>query len=109
MKSILFVAAACFAFVTPAAAQPAQPQADAHAQHQIHGQHDGHTAHAQHQNGQHPDGHAAHQANGECCADKNGNGKMDCCDGAQAADRPCCAEHAEGAAHAPVAEAPSHD
>jgi hypothetical protein len=34
---------------------------------------------------------------------------MDCCDGAQAADRPCCAEHAEGGAQAPAAEAPSHD
>jgi hypothetical protein len=89
MKFYLFAAAAAFAFATPAAAQPAQS-------HQGHG---AHNAQGQAQHGQHGQGHQGHGAgmdhsqHANCCGDKNGNGKMDCCEGKEAAQRPCCAQH----------------
>ena len=84
---------------SPAVAQtaPAQ-QHQGHDQHQQHqgqqqgqppGQPQGQAQHGQHQQGQ-------HQERGGCCADRNGNGRMDCCEGmAQAGDRRgCCPEQA---------------
>ena len=75
MKNL--VTAIALAFALPAAAQtaPVAPQPAPHAQHQM----------GQHQMGQHQSGeHAQHQAQGSaggCCADRNGNGRMDCCEG----------------------------
>ena len=55
------VATLALAFAAPVAAQTAP----AHQDHQQHGQH---------QQGQ-------HQGHGDgCCADRNGNGRMDCCE-----------------------------
>ncbi len=88
MKTSIFAAAAALAFAaTPALAQTA-------GQHQHHsGQHGaGHgDNHAQHGagHGQHGADHSKHK---DCCGDKNGNGKMDCCEGKEA--MPCCAKHA---------------
>jgi hypothetical protein len=79
------ILATAFALViaAPAAAQPAPVQQ----QHQGHDQHG--QSHDQH--GQMP----AHEEQGDCCADRNGNGRMDCCEHmAQAGDRRgCCQEH----------------
>ena len=93
MKTILFAATAAFTFVTPAMAQPAQPAAG----HQGHDMsaHQGHAS-AQHQG--HAADHAQHQAGqaDDCCADRNGNGKMDCCEHMETAEaRDCCADHAQ--------------
>ena len=77
-----FVSAIALVIASPALAQtaPAQPQQDhgQHAQHQQHGQHGQHQQEGQHQqHGQHQGGeHAAH----DCCADRNDNGRMDCCE-----------------------------
>jgi hypothetical protein len=82
----IIVAAIALALAFPAAAQTAP------AQHQGHGQ----PAPPQHQPGQHQPGqHQGHEDG--CCADRNNNGRMDCCERmAQAGEaRGCCAEHAE--------------
>lgn len=82
MKYVLVTLA--LALAAPAAAQTA-PDA-----HQGHGQHQqqGHQQHQQHQPGQtqgHGDG---------CCADRNGNGRMDCCErmAGQSGDGCACCE-----------------
>ena len=90
----IFVTAIALVFAIPAAAQTAPvPQ-----QHQDHAQH-GQMQHGQMQHdpaqpagpGQH-DGHANM---GDCCADRNGNGRMDCCENmAQGDRRNCCQEQA---------------
>lgn len=118
MKTILIAAAAAFASVTPAAAQPAPVQAPAatctpeHAamghctlpaqpsQPQSHqGQAQGH---AQHGGGQ------SHSQMSDCCRDADGNGKMDCCENmAAAGQRPCCAQHGEPAQQAAPAPSPN--
>lgn len=88
----------------PAAAQtaPAQ-QHQGHDQHQQHGQgqQQGQAQPGQHQQGQ-------HQEQGGCCADRNGNGRMDCCEGmAQSGDRRgCCPEQAP--TPAPAAQPQEH-
>ena len=95
----IFVSAIALAFAVPAAAQTA-PAAQPHA---AHGQHQsgsaassGQTGHAGHQMpaNQHggPDGqHQGHSMGGGCCADRNGNGRMDCCEGmAAGAGGGCC-------------------
>lgn len=69
----IIVAAIAFTIAVPAAAQTAPaPQG----QHQGHDQHQGHGQHQQH--GQHQPSQP--QGPGDCCADRNGNGRMDCCE-----------------------------
>ena len=104
------IAAVALVTVAPAAAQsaPATQHQD-HSQHQQHGQghgqHQGqdHSQHGQQQGQQ----HGQHQAHGDCCADRNGNGRMDCCEAmAQSGDRRgCCPEQAP----APSAQPQGHD
>lgn len=70
MKYVLVTLA--LALAAPAAAQTAPDAHQGHGQHQQQGQQ--HDQHQQHQPGQtqgHGDG---------CCADRNGNGRMDCCE-----------------------------
>lgn len=86
--------AVALAIASPAAAQTApvqQPQG--HAQHQPGQGHD--------QHGQMP----AHGAQGGCCADRDGDGRMDCCQHmAEARDRRgCCQERAPQPAPEPQA------
>ena len=94
MKTILIAAAAAFAFLSPAAAQPAQGGAT----HQGHdtSMHAGHDM-PQHQ-GQSDDAHKTgdHAKKMDCCADRDGNGKMDCCEKMQTSEaQDCCADHAQ--------------
>ena len=63
------VTAAALAIASPAFAQAAPA-----AGHQGHDQHQQNGQHQQH--GQHQPG----QEHGDCCADRNGNGRMDCCE-----------------------------
>lgn len=92
----IIVTAIALAFATSAAAQTA-PQAG-HAQHPAsppagHAQHHAAGGHAGHQPaaGQHQ-GHAMAEG---CCADRNGNGQMDCCENMAAGSG--CAAHARPA------------
>ncbi|MGX7953529.1 hypothetical protein ACWPM1_13330 [Tsuneonella sp. HG249] len=79
----LLVGAIALAFAMPAAAQsaPAQMDHSAHAQHQTSNgpASSGHTQHGDHQK---PQGGSqeGHSMKDGCCADKDGNGKMDCCE-----------------------------
>lgn len=87
----IIMTAMALAFALPAAAQTQS----APAEHQGHAGMD-HAAHAQHQQGRsqdgQSDGHKEHAMKDGCCADRNGNGRMDCCEGAEG-DRPgCCKE-----------------
>ena len=79
----LLVAAIAVAFALPAAAQtaPAQMDHSAHAQHQASKgpASPGHTEHGDHQKTQ-GGSHEGHAMKDGCCADKDGNGKMDCCE-----------------------------
>ncbi len=95
----LFIAATALAFATPLAAQSPAQSLQGHAPH--HGHHQAapsqaadHAGHAQHQ--KHGQSGADHSKHANCCGDANKNGKMECCDGAQAAQRPCCAGHGHG-------------
>ncbi len=78
-------------------AAPAAAQTAPVAQHQQHGQNQpGQHQPGQHQPGQHQPGqHQGHEDG--CCADRNNNGRMDCCERMAQADdrRGCCAEPAE--------------
>jgi hypothetical protein len=90
MKKYMLIAAITLLIAAPAAAQtaPAQPAQD-HSQHNM----QGHAAPAQQgqpQGGQH-DQHQGH-AMGDCCADRNNNGRMDCCEN-MPQGRSCCEEH----------------
>lgn len=94
----IIVTAIALAFATPAIAQTApaaQPQQD-------------HSRHQQ-QPGQ-PAGHGQHHGQGMqhgqdmqhgCCADRNGNGQMDCCENMAAGDMSRCQEM-----HGPAAQQP---
>jgi len=85
----ILIGAIALVIASPAMAQTA-PQADPHAQHQP-GQHPS----DQHQMPQHQmPQHEGQGAQGGCCADRDGDGRMDCCQHmAQAAEhRDCCAE-----------------
>jgi hypothetical protein len=79
----LLFGAIALAFAVPAAAQsaPVQMEHAAHARHQAHNgpEAPGHTGHQDHQM---PQGgsHGGHATKDGCCADKDGNGKMDCCE-----------------------------
>jgi hypothetical protein len=94
MKTYAFFAAAALVAATPAAAQtaPANPH-QGHDRGQVQG-HAGHAQHGQTQNGQSPGGqqtpHQGHAAR-DCCADRNGNGRMDCCETMTEGQR-CCEE-----------------
>lgn len=93
MKMYLFAALA-FAVATPAAAQTAPatqhqghaqhgtPQSGGHAQHQGQGQQPGH------------DQHQGHDMQSGCCADRNNNGRMDCCEN-MAEGQSCCPNHGQ--------------
>lgn len=92
MKKFLLIGALAFAFASPVAAQtaPANPH-QGHDMSQMQG-HSGHAQHGQTQgSGQHGQ-HQGHNMQGDCCADRNGNGRMDCCEN-MPADRNCCEQH----------------
>lgn len=74
-----FVAAIALVIAAPAAAQSGPAPQQDHAQH---GQ--GPAGHGQHRPGEHEER--------DCCADRNNNGRMDCCEEAQRAPAP--SEHA---------------
>lgn len=82
----IIIAAFALAIASPAVAQtaPTGTAAD-HARHQ-HGNHQPHQP-GQHQQGQHQgmahgqSGQEGRGASSSCCADRNGNGRMDCCEG----------------------------
>ena len=77
----ILVTAMALVLAVPAAAQTAPaPQPQGHQQHQM-GQH------GQHQPGQ----HEGHQMRDGCCADRNNNGRMDCCENMAQG----CREHGE--------------
>ena len=68
----LFIGAFALAFAVPAAAQPAPAQTAP-----VPGDHSGH---AEHHSGAAQASHEGHAMKDGCCADKDGNGKMDCCE-----------------------------
>ena len=73
----IIIAAIALAIAIPAAAQTGPAAPEGHGQHQT-GQH-GHDQH-------HPGQHQGHEDG--CCADRNNNGRMDCCENmAQGAER----------------------
>jgi len=88
----IIVTAIALAFALPAAAQPAPAQHQGHDQHQP-GQHQpGQHQPGQHQPGQHQPGQHEQHRDG-CCADRDGNGRMDCCDRAEAQSEGQGCEH----------------
>ena len=95
----IFVTAIALVIAAPAAAQtaPAQQPHQGHGQHQQQGQ-----GHGQHQPGQHQPGQqGGHQEHRGCCADRNNDGRMDCCERmANGEGRSCCEERpAQPAGH----------
>ena len=113
----IFSTAIALTFALPAAAQtaPAPAQHQGHAQHQQHGSgghagHGGHQAPQGQQGGQHGQHgqHQGHATQADCCADRNGNGRMDCCE-TMAADSSCCCQgRGEQAAGQQPAQPQSH-
>lgn len=93
MKILVTAMALVFA-AAPAAAQTAPAQHQDHQQHQASqsGQHQM-AQHAQHQGAQGQ--HQGQAMQSGCCADRNGNGQMDCCEN-MPEGRECCCEHGEG-------------
>jgi hypothetical protein len=76
-------------------AAPAAAQTAPVAQHQSHDsmQHQqGQAEHDQHQPG-HQEGHGAMDG---CCQDRNGNGRMDCCEDMPPGERCCCEHEGQG-------------
>ena len=82
----IIVTAIALAFALPAAAQPAGHQG--HDQHQQ--QQQGHDQHRQQ-----PGQHESHRDG--CCADRDGNGRMDCCEQAEGQRQGC--EHHQSGGH----------
>ena len=85
----IIVSAIALAFATTAAAQTAptpQPQTQDHQSHgpMHHGQ-QGQMEHGQ-DRPDHAGLHEGHGAMADCCADRNGNGRMDCCEGMEPGD-----------------------
>lgn len=80
----IIVSAIALAFAMPAVAQNApQPQQQGHSQHHQGGAAtDAQTDHSGHQMpaGKPHDHNQGHAMKDGCCADKDGNGKMDCCE-----------------------------
>ena len=93
----IFVAAFALAIASPALAQGAPD--NPHARHQAQGQHQP-GQHAEHEPGQHGQhqgmqhGEGQGHAEGGCCADRDGDGRMDCCQHMAQAG-----EHRDGCAH----------
>ena len=91
----MLVSAIALVVASPALAQTApagQHQGHQQGQHQGHGQHQ----QGQHQDhGQHGRGHGEHR---DCCADRDGNGRMDCCEQAEEGQRHACCEERHGEA-----------
>lgn len=86
----IIIAAFALAIASPAVAQtaPVGPAADPHAQHQP-GQHPQTPLPGQPQGT--PQGqHQGHGMQGGCCADRNGNGRMDCCENMAAGSSCSC-------------------
>lgn len=80
MKYLL--TAAMLVIAAPAAAQTAPaPAQQGHDQHQGHAQHQGHGQHQQQTPAQPGQPQGGQQQQRDCCADRNGNGRMDCCEG----------------------------
>jgi hypothetical protein len=98
----ILIGAIALAFAVPAAAQtaPSAQQQQDLSQHQQHGSAApaGHAGHQmpQGQGGQH-DQHQGHGMSGDCCADRNGNGRMDCCENMAAGSDGCCGERGQPA------------
>lgn len=98
----IITAAIALAFASPALAQsaPAGPAADPHAQHRAQPPGADHSQHRGMQHGQHqavpPGQHQGHAEQNGCCADRDGDGRMDCCQNmAQAGQRrDCCPQRA---------------
>lgn len=98
--TLVLAAAPAVAQTAPAQHQDRQQhQTGQHAQHQA-GQHAQHQAgqHAQHQAGQHgqhaqPGQHEGHDMRDGCCADRNNDGRMDCCENMPQGHE--CCEHGE--------------
>ena len=97
MKHVL-IAAIALVIASPAVAQTA-PATGQHAQHQNHAQHgEDHAQHGQSQAGH--DMHKGHDMKGDCCADKDGNGRMDCCE-KMGEGKGCCAKQEQKPATQP--------
>lgn len=88
----LLMSAVALAFAAPAMAQTAPPSGHAQQAQPMGAQATDHAGHGQHQG--HGQGATDHSEHANCCGDATGNGRMDCCEGAQAAQRPCCDKHA---------------
>lgn len=93
----IITAAIALAFASPALAQgaPAGTASDPHAQHRAHQPGADHSQHQGMQHGQHQGAqHGQHQAGAHqhgCCADRDGDGRMDCCQNmAQSGQRTDC-------------------
>ena len=99
MKKHIIIAAFSLVIASPAAAQTA-PAANPHQGHNM-SQMQGHAGHAQHaQHSQHGQTqgsgqqgqHQGHNMQDGCCADRNNNGRMDCCEN-MPAGQSCCPQH----------------
>ena len=93
----IVITAIALVFALPAAAQTAPaPQHQDHQQHQgqAHAQPGQHqmTQHSQHQAGQQGQ-HQGHDMRSGCCADRNNNGRMDCCENMAQGDGRECSDH----------------
>ena len=98
---ILFSAIA-LSFAVPSAAQPASaaPQHPHHTNQPAGPASAAQGSHAQHQmpQGNEEGRHEGHDMGGGCCADRDGNGKMDCCENmAAGSGSNCCRENGERA------------
>lgn len=84
----IIASAIALAFALPAVAQTAPAQHQDHSRHQQHGSpanapvadHAGHQMPMGKPSDGQPDQHQGHAMKDGCCADKDGNGKMDCCE-----------------------------
>ena len=101
----ILVTAMALVLASPAVAQTA-PAAQPHQDHQQMQMPMNHADQAQHQGMQHGTAQQGHAQNDGCCEDRNGDGRMDCCEHmAQATEqRDCCAEHGSQ----PAAQHDSH-
>ena len=115
----IIVSAIALALAMPAAAQtaPAEQPRLVHSQHQQQptAGHSGHAGHAGHQmpagqqQGAEPGQQQGHAMGGDCCADRNGNGRMDCCENmAAGAGGGCCQGRGGGAGQQQSAQPQAH-
>lgn len=99
MKKHQLLAALAFAFASPAAAQTA-PAANTHQGHNMQSQ-AGHAQHAQTQGSGQQGQHQGHNMQDGCCADRNNNGRMDCCEN-MPAGQSCCPQQQARPAQPPA-------